>query len=218
MNEKQKAMKRIIVLVLLSLFVGSAVAAISANEVIDRVQKRAATDTPLRVSFQQIFEWKLTGNVEDVTGEMVLHGLDKFRITTPDQTIVSDGETMWTYSRLENQVLIDNVQKDSQTLMPRDILFSYTQDYEAVVWQQNIRFNGEPALILRLLPRDEDQYVQETKVWVNTETWKPMQIQFTDINENETVYTINSIEEDPAIVSATFEFEPDTTMEVIDVR
>ncbi len=218
MKEKAKVMKHIIVPLLLGLFVSFADAAISADQVIERVQNNAVTDTPLRVSFQQIFEWKLTGNVEDVHGEMMLDGLDKFRITTPDQTIVSDGETMWTYSRLENQVLIDNVQKDSQTLMPRDILFSYTQDYEAVVWQQDIQFNGEPALILRLLPRDEDKYIQETTVWVNTESWKPMQIQFTDINENETVYTINSIEEDPAISDTTFEFEPDTTMEVIDVR
>ncbi|HKJ68027.1 MAG TPA: outer-membrane lipoprotein carrier protein LolA [bacterium] len=211
-------MKHIIVPLLLGLFASFADAAISANQVIERVQHHAVTDTPLRVSFQQIFEWKLTGNVEDVRGEMMLDGLDKFRITTPDQTIVSDGQTMWTYSRLENQVLIDNVQKDSQTLMPKDILFSYTQDYEAMVWQQDIRFNGEPALILRLLPRDEDKYIQETQVWVNTESWKPMQIQFTDINENETVYTINSIEEDPAISDTTFAFEPDTTMEVIDVR
>ncbi len=185
-----------ICIVFLGISFGEAQENITAEEVINRVQEQISTETPLRVSFQQVFEWKLTGNVEQVDGEMILHGLDQFRITTPDQTVVSNGNTMWTYSRLENQVLIDNVREDPRSLMPRDIFFSYQEDYDVSVWRRSVQMEGEPTIVLQMDPIDQDQYVQETRVWVNTNTWHPEQVQFTDINENETTYLISSVEED----------------------
>lgn len=211
-------MKRFILLLLM---VGSshlALGAISADQVVDKVQQNATTDQPLRVEFQQVFEWKLTGKTETIDGQMLLEGLDKFRITTPDQTVVSNGKTMWTYSRVENQVLVDNVHKDAQSLMPRDILFSYKNDYTATITQQNTEVNGKPALVLRLVPKDQDQYFQETKVWVNTNSWEPLQVQFVDINNNETTYVINSIQQDQTINDTAFQFEPEAGTDVIDVR
>jgi len=72
--------------------------------------------------------------------------------------------------------------------------------------------------VLRLVPHDKDQYFQETNVWVNTNTWEPLQVQFVDINKNETTYVINSIVQDTTITDATFQFEPEASTEVIDVR
>lgn len=214
-------MKRFLILLIIAGISGlgaQAFGAISANEVVNKVQQNAVTNKPLRVEFQQVFEWKLTGKTEKIDGEMLLEGLDKFRITTPDQTVVSNGKTMWTYSKVENQVLVDNVHKDAQSLMPRDILFSYKNDYTATIIQRNVKINGAPALILRLVPKDKDQYFQETKVWVNTNTWEPLQVQFVDINNNETTYVINSITEDTSITDTAFQFKPEASTDVIDVR
>lgn len=214
-------MKRFIILLIIAGIAGfttQAFGAVSADEVVNRVQENAATDKPLRVNFQQVFEWKMTGKTEKIDGEMLLEGLNKFRITTPGQTVVSNGKTMWTYSRVENQVLVDNVHKDAQSLMPRDILFSYKNDYTASIIQRDAKLNGAPALVLRLVPKDKDQYFQETKVWVNTNSWEPLQVQFVDINNNETTYVINSITQDTSITDTTFQFKPEASTEVIDVR
>lgn len=190
----------------------------SAEEIITKVQQQVATNEPLRVKFQQIFEWKVTGKVEKLNGEMVLEGLRKFRIATPDQTIVSNGETMWTYSRLENQVIIDTVRRSSQTIMPRDILFTYPEQYKATLWRPNTPLNSEAAVALKLLPKEKEQFLRELKVWVSRETWQPLQVEFTDLNENTTKYRINSVRIDSTISDKIFIFEPANDTEVIDVR
>ncbi len=190
----------------------------SAETIIKNVQTQVKTNEPIRVKFQQVFEWKLTGKVEKVDGSMILQGLDKFRIEIPDQTIVSDGKTMWTYSRPENQVIIDTVRQSEQSLMPRDILFSYPDKYNTKILQKSVELNGQFAVVLRMLPKDEDAFIQEIKVWINRESWKPMKVEFTDLNDNQTIYDINSIQVDQTIPDSTFQFQPPKEAEVIDVR
>ncbi|MCF7803265.1 MAG: outer membrane lipoprotein carrier protein LolA [Candidatus Marinimicrobia bacterium] len=196
----------------------SVFAALTAEQVIERVQNSVQTEKPLRVKFQQVFEWQVTGKVEKLDGEMLLDGLNKFRIVTPDQTVVSNGETMWTYSRLEDQVIIDNVTNDPQTLMPRDILFTYPETYNATLWKPGTELDGEPAAALRMTPKDKNQMMQELKVWVSKETWHPLQVEFTDMNKNTTSYQINSVTVDTTISAEAFTFEPNENTEVIDVR
>jgi len=212
--------KRITVLLGFCLFFfgTQSIVAQDAQEVISKVQERVNTDQPLRVDFQQVFEWKVTGKVERLDGMMVLQGLKKFRIATPDQTVVSNGETMWTYSRLENQVIIDNVRQDAQTLMPRDILFTYPEQYDAQIWKKNLLIDGTSAVVLRLTPKDQDQFLQDLKVWVNRDSWQPLQVEFTDLNNNTTSYEITSVQVDSSITEETFTFQPDSTTEIIDVR
>jgi len=190
----------------------------SAEEVIQKVQEQVNTSEPIRVKFQQVFEWKLTGKEEKVQGSMVLQGLDKFRIDTPDQTIVSNGKTMWTYSRPENQVIIDTVRQSGQSLMPRDILFSYPDEYNTKIIQKSTELDGQFVVVLRMLPKNEDQFIQEIKVWINRESWKPMKVEFTDLNDNQTVYGIESIAKDANISEDAFQFQPPKEAEVIDVR
>ncbi len=193
-------------------------AAASPREIIDNVREHMLALQPLRLEFHQQFQWKLTGKQERYQGEMVLAGPAKFRITTPDQTIVSDGNTMWTYSRLENQAIVDSVRRDSRTLMPRDLLFSFPEEYEPAIWRRDITMQDKPAVALKLTPTGDDRFLQEMRIWVNTTNWQPLQVRLTDINGNETVYELRSLRQDTTISERDFTFEPSDTTEVIDVR
>jgi len=211
-------MKKITAIITLLLVLTPIVYGQSAEEVIQNVRAQVNTTEPIRVQFQQVFQWKLTGKEEKVQGSMDLQGLDKFRIETPDQTIVSNGKTMWTYSRPENQVIIDTVRQSGQSLMPRDILFSYPDEYNTKIIQKSAELDGQFVVVLRMLPKNEDQFIQEIKVWINRESWKPMKVEFTDLNDNQTVYSIESITKDANISGNTFQFQPPKEAEVIDVR
>jgi len=200
------------------LVVSLLVAASEPREIITNVREHMLELQPLRLEFQQQFEWKLTGKQEQYRGEMLLAGPEQFRITTPDQTVVSDGETMWTYSRLENQVIIDSVRRDSRTLMPRDILFSFPENYSADLWKEEVSINNRRAVALKLRPEGEDQFLNEIRVWVDTGSWEPLRVQLTDINGNNTVYELQSLRQDTTISESAFTFEPPDTTEVIDVR
>lgn len=190
----------------------------SVNQIVSKVQEQVDTNEPLRVEFQQIFEWKLTGKIDSVAGEMLLQGLDKFRITTTDQAVVSNGTTMWTYSKLENQVIVDNVSRDTQSLMPRDLLFRYPEEYKTEIWRRDTMVGDIPATAIRMTPDTRDEFLQETVVWVSKETWRPLKVQITDMNKNETTYIIDTMQVDTSIQETDFTFQPAESMEVIDVR
>jgi len=192
--------------------------AASPQNIITNVRDHMIAIQPVRIEFQQQFNWKVTGKSETFEGEMVLAGPEKFRITTPDQTIVSNGSTMWTYSKLENQVIIDSVRRESRTLMPRDILFSFPEEYQAKIWKRDLTFSGQPTTALQLYPDKNDQYFQRLRVWVNTDSWEPLQVQFTDVNGNETTYQLLDIRQDTTLADTMFNYTPRKSAEVIDVR
>ena len=210
--------KHIVILGLALLLAVGVSAQMDADEIVQKVRQKVDTDKPMRVKFQQVFEWKLTGKVEKMAGEMVLEGLNKFRIVTPDQTVVSNGKIMWTYSRLENQVIIDQVRHNAQTLMPRDILLSYPDQYNIRVWKPDLTVQNEPAVALLMQPKSSDQFLQELKVWISKESWHPLKVEFTDLNDNSTTYQINSVTIDTTISEEQFTFHPDSTTDIIDVR
>ena len=211
-------MKKFITVLSVMLTLTGVIYAQSADEVITNVQKQVQVEMPVRVKFQQVFEWKLTGKVDKSEGSMVLKGYDQFRIETQDQTVVSNGKTMWTYSNLENQVIVDTVRNTGRALMPRDILFSYPEEYDTNILRKQEDLGGKSTVVLRMTPKDEDQYLQEIKVWVNRESWKPVQVEFTDLNENTTLYKIDSIKPDASVNDSTFVFQPPDGTEIIDVR
>ena len=92
-------------------------------------------------------------------------GKDRFRVTTEDQLIVSDGETLWTYSQPSHRVLIDDLSTTENTLLPRQILFQYTEDYQvSVIREEN--FVDKACYVLGFTPETGDVFFTEIMAWV----------------------------------------------------
>ena len=92
---------------------------ISPKKIIDKVQGTLSAAGSIRVHFTDTFLWKLTGQKQSLSGELIMDNNDRFHITTEDQIIVSDGKTLWTYSKPSNRVLIDKLDTSDDALLPR---------------------------------------------------------------------------------------------------
>ncbi|MDZ7261351.1 MAG: outer membrane lipoprotein carrier protein LolA [candidate division KSB1 bacterium] len=192
-------------------------AGITAKEIVDKVKQKYESLQTLAAEFEQIFQWKLAGETQTLEGKICLAQKDKYRIETQDQTIVTDGQTVWTYSKVNRQVIIDHLAKSQENPLPRDMLFQYSKDYEPKLLGEE-KLNNQDCYVLQLSSKTEDRYIREMKVWVEKDTWIVRKIEHADINENLNTYIIKKIDLNPKLDDAIFTFEIPKGMEVVDLR
>jgi len=169
------------------------------------------------VDFTQTFHWKLVGETEVFEGTLIIAQGDRFHLTTGEQIIISDGKTLWTHDIPSRQVIVEDLQKTEDTLLPKELLFKYSREYVPTLKGKKT-LKGRTCYVLELKPKTGDAFIQKMTVWVDAKEWITRKIVYQDINGNETTYEINSIRFNPPIKKNLFRFEPPAGVEVIDMR
>lgn len=186
-------------------------------KIIQNVEKKLDSAKSIRVVFKQTYIWELTGEEQSIEGELVLQGDDRFHVTTEDQIIVSDGQTLWTYSKPSQRVLIDRLSDSDNTLLPRQILFQYTRSYATRMVGEEV-ISGKTCAVVMLTEESGDAFFPEVTVWIEQDTWIPRKVEQVDINDNRTIYELNSVQFDLPMDASIFEFVIPEDTEVIDMR
>ncbi len=177
-----------------------------AKEIIKNVQKKYKELQSLKADFEQEFIWQLVGETQTIKGLLYLSAGNRYRIETDTQTIVSNGTTVWVYSELDNQVIIDSTDKSEENPLPKDLLFQYSEEYKPELAGEE-KFNGEKTYVLNLLPKDEDAFITSMKIWVDASSWLTIKVEQVDINDNVNTYIIGNIKENLQFEDSLFIFE-----------
>jgi chaperone LolA len=200
-----------IISVLLSLFL---IQGTSAKKIVDKLQDKYEDLTYLSAEFVQVESFKLTGSENRTSGKIYVQEGEKYRLETDDQVIVTDGQSVWTYSHLNNQVLIDRVKEGDGSLLPRDLLFRYPRDYFATLLDQK-----NTHYILKLDPKEGVHgYVKTMKVWVDNKSYLISKIEYTDFNDNISSFAVQKVDIENKIPESYFKFEINESMDVVDLR
>ena len=121
-------MKFLKIIVLLSLLV-SLVIAQDESDIIEEVQDLYEDIEYFSADFIQKEQFKLTGSENETKGKIYIKNGTEYRLETEDQIVVTDGKVVWSYSPHNNQVIVDNVKEGDASLLPRDMLFRYPNNY-----------------------------------------------------------------------------------------
>ncbi len=207
------------ILFLLVLFVlANSTFAIDAEKIIKKVQKKYDKIENFKAMFEKVETFRLTGTKSTTAGTLYVKNGKKYRFETENQLVISDGKTVWTYNRINNQVLIDKVRKNSGALLPRDILFKFPKThYATLVGQEKI--DGKKAYIVKLDPKEDVQgYFSSIKIWVLDHTWQIVKIEITDLNGNKSIFNLSHIDTKTKLSDSLFHFTPTAQMNVVDMR
>ncbi|MFQ5640738.1 MAG: outer membrane lipoprotein carrier protein LolA, partial [bacterium] len=149
--------------------------ALNAKTIIKKVQKNYQNLQSLKADFEQKFEWELVGETQTMAGTLFLMSGNRYRIETDNQIVVTNGETVWTYSKENEQVIIDLLEASEENPLPKDLLFKYSEEYEPhLIREENIA--GEKTYLLNLVPKDEDPFIKSMKIWVDAARWLTVKI------------------------------------------
>jgi len=188
-----------------------------AKRIIKQVQQKYQQVQSLRADFEQIFIWQLAGETQQVKGTIYLKEGNKYRIETNSQLIVTDGETVWTYSRPDSQVIIDQLNHAQGNPLPKDLLFQYAEEFEPAKFQEE-ELNGTKTFRINLVPKDEEGFITSMIIWVDKETLLTIKVEQTDINDNINTYFISNIKENTELEPSLFHFDVPEHSEIVDLR
>lgn len=151
-----------------------------------------------------------------LSGTLTVQG-DAFRIELPDQVLVSDGVTLWSYSSQDNQVVVQDYRDE-------DIGFSIGQlftDYLAVFRPTGVTratFEGVRHDVLALVPRGAGSSVQDATLYVRSTDAIPTMVRVHDVNGQTLAFDLRNVRLNPRLADGTFTFRAPTGTEVIDLR
>lgn len=134
-----------------------------ALEILDAMAKRYK-GIP---AFEAAFSYKLTNEVEKIDeefkGKMTVMG-DKYRLTLPEQEVVNNGTTVWTYLPDAKEVNIDNFDSSSDDLNPSKFYDIYKKGYKYLYLEDKME-GGVMCEVVDLVSEKKD--AQYFKVRMN---------------------------------------------------
>lgn len=178
----------------------------TAQEILQDLQNRYDTLSDLEVTFTQEVHSGVFAAVERTSGKMFLASRDRFRVQTDGQTIVSDGELIWVYSRENKQVTIDKVSRSKDLVRPSDYLFSFRESYTSSLLPDTIIDDVE-CLVVQLDCESGDEFIQEMTLYIAKDDLLTHRASYTDINGNRVVMNFSDIRIDSGLPKETFIFE-----------
>jgi outer membrane lipoprotein carrier protein len=173
-------------------------------------------------AFEANISYTLTNETEKINeefkGKITVKG-DKFKLVLPEQEVINNGTTMWTYLPEAKEVNIDNYDPNSDDLNPSKFYEIYKKGYKYLYLEDKTE-GGVLCEIVDLVPEKKD--AQYFKVRMNI-VKKDKSIQswtMFDKGGNKYKYTITKFAPNASISDNLFTFDVKKYpgVEVIDLR
>jgi outer membrane lipoprotein carrier protein len=157
--------------------------AASATSIVDRSEALYSSSGTFSAKFTQIVSTGDFFDDEKTAGTLIMSYPGRFRIDTPEQVIVSDGDTLWSFSAENRQVTVEAVSKSKETITPADYLFNFKQNYNLDYDSTDV-IDKAKVHRLSLRSKSPDQYVRSMKVYINGTTFQIRRVIYRDLNDN----------------------------------
>jgi outer membrane lipoprotein carrier protein len=188
------------------------------DDIIEEVQDKYDEIEDISATFKRMESFKLTGTISETIGKIYIKDGIKYRFESDDQSIATDGETVWTYNSISKQFIIDRVRKNSGALLPRDMLFKYPKEYYSTLLREE-KLRGKNVFVIKLDPKENVHgFIKSMKIWVEDDEWLILRIETTDLNSNKSTFDILDIKIDQDLKDDFFTLKATEEMKVVDMR
>ncbi len=188
----------------------------SAESILKKVEKKYDTIKDITLTFDQHVQYGVTKAEQSFSGKLIMKKGNKYRIELEDQAIITDGKVVWSYTKNNNQVIINTYKEDPRSFSPDKVLVNVPHRFSVTLLSKE-EIQGEQISILKLIPNDAKSNVQWMKVWVGEE-WTMKKIQMFDMSDNLMTYTVNTMKINTGVNDSEFKFAIPAGVEVIDLR
>lgn len=195
----------------------SLLSAQTAQDILEKVKEKYDEVTDVQIKFTQHVRLKMSRVDQTTPGTLSVKKKNKYRIELEDQTIVTNGETVWSYSRPSNQVLVDYFKLDERSLTPERVLTGAPEDFEATSLGK-AKIGKLDVMGLKLLPKQDNAFIHSMKLWVDQKDWLIRKVEMVDMSGKETTYLVNDIRTNTGVQDSRFTYQVPEGVEVVDLR
>ena len=188
-----------------------------AEKIIEEITKK--TQEYKSVEFEFTFTYQDPSNGDDVSeqGKLTISG-DKYILEIEGQTVICDGETMWTYIEDAWEVQINAIEEDDESITPSKLLTQYNEEYKARI-EKEYKIEGVQYQRIELKPEEGKKWVK-LDVIVNADKQEISEITIHDKNGGKINYKIDKMTPDIEVTDEDFTFNPEDypEVEIVDMR
>lgn len=199
-----------VLLALIVLCSGQASAQSTPQGVARQLQQRYASLNSLEATFVQRIGAQTREGTLSVRGHA-------FRLGLPDQTLVTDGETLWSYSRPDRQVIIQRYDPDEIGFSVGQLFTDYLAVFRATGATRAV-INGVEHQVLSLRPREAGTSIRDVTLYVRTSDAVPTRVRVHDMNGQTLAFDLGHVRVNPSLTASTFRFQAPQDVEVVDLR
>jgi outer membrane lipoprotein carrier protein len=173
-------------------------------------------------AFEANISYTLTNEVEKINeefkGKMVVKG-DKYRLILPEQEVINDGQTLWTYLPEAKEVNIDNFDPTSDDLNPSKIFEVYKKGFK-YLHMGEVTEAGVICDVVDLVPEKKDAQYFKIRMNISKKDKSIQNFTMFDKSGNRYKYTISKFTPNATITDSYFAFDAKNYpgVEVIDLR
>jgi len=143
----------------------------------------------------------------------------KYRVTTNNQDIISDGKTQWLVLKEEQEVQVTEADNSPGTISPANIFSFYNNGYKYVS-APNEQAGGNQLLVVELSPEDTQNPYFKIKLRINSATNLIYDATIFDKSGVKYTYLLKNTKANPSIAADTFVFKQADYpgVEIVDLR
>jgi outer membrane lipoprotein carrier protein len=189
-----------------------------ALEILDAVSRRYKSIP----AFEANISYTLTNETEKINeefkGKITVKG-DKFKLVLPEQEVINNGTTLWTYLPEAKEVNIDNYDPNSDELNLSKFYEIYKKNYKYLYLEDKTE-GGVLCEVVDLVPEKKDSQFFKVRMNIVKKDKSVQSFVMFDKGGNKYKYTITKFVPNSSIADAFFTFDPKKYpgVEVIDLR
>jgi outer membrane lipoprotein carrier protein len=173
-------------------------------------------------AFEANISYTLTNDVEKINeefkGKISVKG-EKFRLSLPEQEVINNGTTVWTYLPEAKEVNIDNFDPNSEDINPSKIYEIYKKGFKYLYLSDKLD-GGVLCEEIDLVPDKKDAQYFKIKMMINKKDKSIQSWTMYDKAGNRYKYTITKFNPGIKLEDVFFTFDPKKYpgVEVVDLR
>lgn len=176
-----------------------------ALQILDAMSKKYKAIAAFEANISQT----LTNDVEKINeefkGKITVKG-DKFKLVLPEQEVINNGSTVWTYLPEAKEVNIDNYDPTSEDVNPTKIYNIYKKGFKYLYLQDKTE-GGVLCEEIDLVPEKKDAQFFKIKMFINKKDKSIQSWTMFDKGGNKYKYTISKFNPNIKVDDSFFTFD-----------
>ena len=190
--------------------------AVTSEQLASQVEEKYRGLKTLSMDFVKITRSEIFETESKIKGKMIFKNPEKFKIETKEETVVCDGEFVWTYS-VENQQVIKNLVDRSESLFkPNQYLSDFRSGYVPQLEGEE-KLDRTSCFRLLLSSKEEDAFIRRMTIWVDKKDHLARRLQYEDSNHNQVTLIFRHIKTNPKLKDSEFVFQTPPGVEELDL-
>jgi outer membrane lipoprotein carrier protein len=193
----------------------------AVDEVVDRVDATCSRIQDLSARFHQTASSRATGTVQEADGIVLMKrpGRMRWEYQKPEARLfVTDGKTLWAYSPMDKQVVVQDVGEAFTSRVPLSFLAGECQlrrEFTVAAVENAATRGSRSFIILDLKPKQPEAGIARMLLDVNLQAYTVEKTTVFDAAGNTTVIALTNLKLNTGIADQQFQFTPPPGVAVV---